>query len=218
MDKKIVIFDFDNTIVNSLDYWHKVIDKEAFIAFGQKPYRDMKKFRGGVGNKEIALSFIKITGLDITPADVFDKWCELMEKYYLNKVKFIGGAKDYILKLKNEGKILILASATEEKLLRKILKAYDLDVFEEIFTETSVGCPKHNPTFYKTLLKKLKAKPDEIMLFEDSYVSIKSATSLGITSCALINRLNKKNKPKYKEMCKLVIKNYKSKNLTSLFA
>jgi len=218
MDKNIIVFDFDNTIVNSLDFWHKVIDKETFIAFGQKPYKDMKKFRGGVGNKEIALSFIKITGLDITVEDVYEKWCSLMEKYYLKKVKFIKGVKDFLLRLQKEGKKLILASATEEKLLRKLLKAYNIDVFENIFTESSVGCPKHNPKFFQTVLKKLKAKPEEIMLFEDSFVSIKSATSLGITACALINHLNKGKKEEFEKMCTLVLKNYKDKRLMSLFA
>lgn len=217
MDKKIVIFDFDNTIVNSLDYWHKVIDKETFLAFGKKPYKDMKKFRGGVGNKEIALSFIKITGLDISVEDVYDKWCELMEKYYLNKIKFVKGAKDYILQLQKEGKKLILASATEEKLLRKLLKAYNLDVFKDIFTETSVGCPKYDPKHFKTILKKLKAKPEDVMIFEDSFVSIKSATSLGIEAVALINHLNKFRKEEYKKMSRLVIKNYKDKRLENLF-
>ena len=218
MDKNIVIFDFDNTIVNSLDYWHKVIDCETFVAFGKPPFKDMKKYRGGVGNKQMALSFIEITGLDITIEDVYNKWCELMEKYYLTKIKFVKGVKEYITKLKQEGKKLILASATEKSLLEKLLKAYDLDVFEEIYTETSIGYPKLNPKFYQTLLKKIKAKPEQVVLFEDSFVAIKSATSIGITSCALINHLNKGKKAEYQKMCKLVIKNYKSKKLDSLFA
>ena len=54
MDKNIYLFDFDNTIADSLDFWYDVMDRHTFIVFGLKPFNDFKKYRQGKSNFEIA--------------------------------------------------------------------------------------------------------------------------------------------------------------------
>lgn len=217
MNKEFIIFDFDNTLVDSLGYWKITTDKLMFEKYGLKPNPQMPQLRRGKGNNEIADDFIKLTGLKISHKEVVDGWFDFMSKFYLTKVKMLKGAKEFLFKLKAEGKKLILVSATEKKLLKLALKHFEIDVFDEIFTETSLDCPKRNENFYEIVLSKLKTTANNVFLFEDSFSSIKSAVHSKIETVAFLHEFNKHHKKELKQMCKLVLKNYKSKKLLSLW-
>lgn len=215
--KKIVIFDFDNTIVNSITHWRKAINVEMFKYYGLKPIPEMKRVHGGKSNQEIVKAFVEISGLKVSPAEILKRWYDMMFINYTQKIKLIKGIKEYLLKLKTEGKMLILASATGESLLLPTVKALGLgEIFDIVLSEDMIGYPKRDPMFFVKLLDKLGAKPEDVFLFEDSLYSISSAASLKIESCALINPLNKANKPRFEELSKLIIKNYQDKRLETL--
>ena len=210
MEQKIVMFDFDTTIVDSLKYWYQVPRKEMLDRYGAKPIKGFMKMRKGLTNEEVADLIVKLTGIKATSEDILQEIYASMEYNYLNKVKLISGAKEYLLELKASGKKLVLASATEEFLLKTALKHFGIDVFDEIFAEPSIGLRKRDSKFFDVCMKKLNASADEIFFFEDSYSSIKSATSKGISCCAIIHKYNKEHKDEFEKFCKAVIKDYKT--------
>lgn len=216
MEKKAIIFDFDNTIVNSLDYWYKLMFEETFKHYNV-PYdpklREMKK---GETNEELAELFIKLTNLKVSPQDVLNFWNINMEYYYTQKIKAIKGVQKFLYGLNKKGYTLVLASATQEKLLKKALKHFDIDIFNYIFTEPATNLGKDEPEFFENILKTLKLKSKDVLLFEDSVHSIKSAISLGIDSCFLLHKYNKEHKSDLEPITKLIITDYKSKSLKSL--
>ena len=112
MNKKIVIFDFDNTIVNSIDHWRKAINVDLFKFYGIRPIPEMKKIHGGKSNQELAQDFLNLSGVKVSAVDVLKKWYDLMFLNYTKKIKLIKGIKEYLLMLKLQGKFLVLASAT----------------------------------------------------------------------------------------------------------
>lgn len=217
MKKDIILFDLDNTIVNSLDYWYDVIDKQTFKKFNLKVDKRMKQERVGLGNYEMAEVFIKITNLNISPEDVINYWNERMQYYYTNKIKLIKGVKNYLEYLKNKGYKLVIVTATEKYLVEEALKNFNLDsYFDEIFTETTLGYAKNNEKFYTKLLEKLYVEPKEVFLFEDSVASLISASKFNIDSCGIIHKFNCKKKQFLNGICKLTIKNYCDKKLKNL--
>ena len=217
MNKKIVVFDFDNTLVNSIDHWRKAINVDLFKFYGIRPIKEMTKIHGGKSNQELAQDFLNLSGVKVSAADVLQKWYDLMFFNYTKKIDLLKGAKEYLLMLKLQGKMLVLASATGESLLLPVVKHYGLDkIFDIVVTEDMIGYPKRDPMFYVKLLDKLFAKPEDVFIFEDSLYAISSAASLKIESCALINHLNKNNKPRFEELSTLIIKNYKDKRLKTL--
>ena len=42
MRKDYIIFDFDNTLIDSLGYWHTALDKDMFFLHNLKPNKKMK--------------------------------------------------------------------------------------------------------------------------------------------------------------------------------
>ena len=133
-----------------------------------------------------------------------------------NKIKLIAGAKEFLSRLKSEGKKIILATATNIELINKVLPHFDLDIFDEIHSENTLKVGKNNPKFFKLLLKHLNLNAEEVFLFEDSFEAILNARKAGIECCALIHNFNKHHYKELKENTRFVIKNYKDKRLQQL--
>lgn len=218
MEKNIIMFDFDNTLVNSLKYWYKVQENLMFKKYGAKPTPEMERRRHGKNNREVAELFIELSNAKVDYTQIYEDWFNYMEFFYTKKIKMLKNAKQFLLNLKQQGKKLVLASATEFELLQVALKHFGLfDLFDEVYTETIMGYAKIQPEFFDELLTRLNATPEEIFFFEDSYGSIKNATAKGIEVCAVVHKYNKKHLPKLIQMCKLVIKNYNNKQIHKLF-
>lgn len=208
MKQNIVMFDFDNTLVDSLKYWYYIQNKKMFVLHNRKIDKAFPQKRSGLKNSETAELFIKITGIDKTPLEVQQEWCKEMEFYYKNKVKMLKGAKDYLLKLKSEGKRLVLASASDLSILKIALKHFGLThIFDEIFTEQSIGKAKKETEFFEYCIKALGCLKEDVFFFEDSVSSLESALSIGIRCCGVVHKLNKQ---RIKKLNILTIKNYKN--------
>lgn len=218
MKKEYIIFDFDNTIVNSLDHWYKVMDKETFKYFGTKRISDFRVRRRGLGNYEIAELFLELTNIkDIEVSDVMRYWYDRMAIYYTKKVKLIKGAIDHIRYLKEKGYTIILSSATNADLLEMALKHFGLyQYFSGVHTEQTLGISKKFPEYYTLLLDKLDTTADKVFVFEDSVASITSATSLHIDTCAILGKYNRSRIDRLEEMSKLVIKDYTDTRISEL--
>ena len=216
--KKYVLFDFDNTLVDSLTIWYKVMHKEAFKFWNVKFVKDIRTLRKGLSNHEIAQLFIDLTKLqDVKAQEVVDFWNDRMEYYYTHKIKLIKGIREFLNNLKAKGYSLVLVSATSKYLLEIALKHYGLDMhFDFIYTEESLSQPKRSVMFYEECLKQLNCKAEDIFLFEDSFASLTSAHQLNIDACGILHKYNKNNAEKIKAITHLTVKNYTDKNLKKL--
>lgn len=210
MEQEIIIFDFDNTIVNSIWHWRKAINYDVFKYYGIKSNANFRNNHSSKSNLEMAEFFLENTKLNASPTEVLRVWYDYMFLYYTKKIKYVKGVIEYIKNLKSQGKTIVLASATGDALLYPVLRELKIDIlFDKVVTENEIGYSKRDPMFYAKLLKNLNAKPEDVFLFEDSYHSIFSAASVRIQSCAILGKFNKK----YKNQS---IKNYNDKRLNLL--
>ena len=208
MKQKVILFDFDNTLVDSLKYWYDVQNKKMFLLYGKKVDKNYPQKRNGLTNLESAKLFVETTGVDKTPQEIKQECYDQMKICYINKIKMIKGAKEFLLSLKKRKKKLVLASATDLSLLKVALKHYEiLDLFDEVFTEQNIRRGKREKEFFEVAINKLGVKPKEILFFEDSVDSLKSAIEVGIPCCGIVHKYNKK---RIKNLDVLKIKNYKN--------
>lgn len=206
----VIMFDFDSTIVDSLKYWYYVQDKLTFKYLNIKPNKEFyEKRQDKINIKQAAQVFIELTNAKTTVNEVLNFWHTEMLKYYTTKIKPLKGIHKFLLYLKDSGKKLVLASATEINLLKKALTHFNLNIFDEIFTELTIGCCKACPEFFTQCLTKLKINNNNIFFFEDSFSSIASAFSVNIACCAIIHKYNKKRLKDFKNISKFTIRNYK---------
>lgn len=208
MKQQIIIFDFDNTLVDSLKFWYQIINKEMFIKYGKKIDKEFPLKRKGLSNLEIAQLFVDVTGIDKSAKEINQEVNEQMKIYYTHNIKMIKGAREFLLNLKRQGKSLVIATATDLEPAEIALKHFGIyDLFDAVFSENSIGKRKRDKSFLETCFKKLGCSSKDVFLFEDSVVSLKSAISLGVDCCGLVHKYNRKN------ITKLgipLIKNYKN--------
>ena len=216
--KKAIIFDFDNTIVSSIKYWKRVIDKETAKKYKVKVDPSFVVIRHGYSNIDTAKLFLDMhKGLSTNYKEIVDFWYDYMEDKYASKVNFVLGAYQFLQTLKQKGYKLILATATGKILLDKALKVFNLqNIFDLVITEAEVGKSKKEPDIFYKIMDEFNLKASDCLYFEDSLIAITTAKKLGIDCVAMVNNLNKNNLSKFNKLCVKVAKRYSNKLIKEL--
>ena len=185
MINKLIIFDFDGTIADSMWAWDE-LGSDTLKDMGLAPLDDYDKVirTMSVPNFSVFLSG-KYKELG-TAEELMAKWHEKMVWNYCNRVTLKAGIIEFLTFLKGEGYTLYLASATHMKVLSRAVEHFDLGrFFDFIITEEIVGLSKRDPKIYEMCMARAGSTPSTTYLFEDAVHAVKTAKKLGINVCAL---------------------------------
>ena len=109
-------------------------------------------------------------------------------KYLSEKIGYKDYAKDVVLKLKQKGYTLALATLSPKKVLeiynnknQKLINEFKInDIFDLIITYEDVEKKKPNPEVYLKVVEKLNISKKECLIIEDSLEGVKAANSAEI--------------------------------------
>ncbi|MEG2002021.1 MAG: HAD family phosphatase [Clostridia bacterium] len=207
---KGAIFDLDGTLIDSLWVWGE-INREFFKHRNIEVPDDYAKAISTFGFELSANYTIERFHLNEKPQELMDEWLELSQHYYKDVIKIKPYVKEFILKLKEYGVKISLATASEPALYQAVLKSngiYDLfDVFTSV-NEVSRG--KGFPDVYDKAVEKLGGlKPCDCMVFEDLYLGVKGAKDGGYIACGVYDDDSKDDVDKIKGIADFYIVSYK---------
>ena len=179
-DTKLLIFDFDGTIANTLPHIIncilKCIDK---FNLRKLTAEDIEKYNGAVlGN------VIKVLGAT-------DEQLPEIKKYYVDiffddvsDIYLYENVLETLKELKQRGYIITLASNRGRGTLIKLLGTLNiLQLFDKIVCESDVENKKPNPDMVELVLKELKFTKDEALVLGDTNFDILMSKSAGCKSC-----------------------------------
>lgn len=206
-DKRLLIFDLDGTLIDSVGVWNEV-DCEIISRIrrdGKKELVDIQKSR------DEALSRYRQSD---NPYLSYYGW--LKEKYNaLESAEEIGEMRKAVAKsmietrvdykpfadkaikaLKDAGFALVIASTTRRinmqtymDINRNIISKAPLrDYFSVIYTHEDAENIKPAPDIHLRLMRELNVSPDECLVFEDSLVGVQAAKNAGIEVCAVYDK------------------------------
>lgn len=192
---KAIIFDMDGVISDTFNLHvkmqkqiakkHKIKLKNIEEYAGIKIYDIIKKF-----GKESSSNFSE---KDIN--NIVDEYWEVLIKK-ASVVKPMPGIKEIIIKLKDNGFRLGVASSSNKKFVHAILNNFRIrSFFEVIITEDQAKKGKPSPDIFLLAAKRLNVQPNECIVIEDSLAGMKAAKKAKMKCVGIIKDKDTSNYP-----------------------
>ena len=170
-----VIFDLDGTLIDSMGVWNQ-IDIDFLGKRGFDVPKDYMQVITPMGFEATAEYTIKRFGLKEERDDIIKEWYDMAFEAYSFHVKLKPGVKEYIQYLKNNGKKMSVATASDMKLVEPVLTNNKIiDYFHNITTVSEVSRGKGFPDIYHKSAKKMNMTTDKCIVFEDILAGVKGA-------------------------------------------
>lgn len=179
---KAIIFDMDGVIIDSEETWIKVVG-DVFAEYGHEYTEYMqKKVFGSNAARIMKQNFdIKDSEAEIS-RNIKEKF---RQKIISEGVKEIPGIYQLLERLEKKF-VLALASSTPRNVIEMIIEKLNIEYyFSVVLSGFEVKDPKPHPDIFLAVTEKIKLKPDECLVVEDSPNGVKAAKSAGMKCIAL---------------------------------
>lgn len=204
-----VIFDLDGTLIDSNWVWSGV-DMEFLGKRGFPVLADYVQDIAPLGFEAAAAYTIKRFNLNETVESVVNEWHDMAIEAYSNKVKLKSGVLEYLKYLKENGKIMSVATASDLKLVIPALENNGIsEYFDNITTVREVQRGKGFSDVYDKAAEKMGVDKDKCIVFEDIIQGIEGAKSGGFRTIAVYDKHSDSDKEKIIKICDLYIHDFK---------
>lgn len=202
--KKVIIFDMDGTLIDSVGIWNQV-DTALIRQISTVPNpctenvqaqrdRVLCQFSTSASPYMEYCAYLRDTYRSALSADeIHTLRYQIAQEYLVGTIDYKKDADTFIRKLKSAGYTLVIATTTKKsnmeiyrtKNLNIINKANLDDYFSLIYTREDAREIKPNPEIYLRVMRELGVSAKECLVFEDSLIGIEAAKRAGIESVAV---------------------------------
>lgn len=180
---KCVIFDLDGTLVDTLE-----LHVEAFLrvvrGMGIEVPRDRIEQNMGRTAKDVLRTIVP--GIDDAGLAYYAEMKEDILTELLGEIHPLPGSVELLMRLKNLGVPLVLASSTTSVNVIKILQVTGLiDYFDRMVTAENIATGKPDPDVFIKAAAKGGAQPNNCLVIGDSIHDIAAALGAGCIAVAV---------------------------------
>lgn len=214
---KACIFDMDGTLVDSLSIWND-IDETFFHERGMEVPKDYDKTISHMSFMEMAIYTKETYGIKESPEQICQIWSDMSKKAYQETIKVKDGVIPFLEYLKKRGMPMSLATTNKEELYLPCLKRNHVDIyFDHIENVNRLNTTKREPKIYLELSRRMEAKPEETLVFEDILTAIKTAKSASFKVIGVYDRQNQADWNEIKSISDDTIDDYRKLILSDRF-
>jgi HAD superfamily hydrolase (TIGR01509 family) len=185
MTIKAVLFDIDGTLVDSNDF-HVRAWEEAFLNAGKKFDPQVIHDQIGKGTDMLVPTLMPDAD-DAEQEKLGDAHGDLFKSRYLDRVKPFPGARDLLIRVRDAGQQVVLASSASKAELEHYLDLLDArGIVDETTSADDVERTKPAPDIFATALEKVAPlAPEEVIVVGDTPYDVEAAAKCGIAAIAL---------------------------------
>lgn len=196
---KAGLFDLDGVIVDTEPQY-----TEFWGAMGRIYHPEIPDFAYRIKGQTLT----QITERWIAPEEVPGLVKKLDEFESNMRFEFIPGALEYLAKLKNAGIKTALVTSSNAIKMTNVWKAHPAlrELFDEVFTSENFKASKPDPDCYLLGARTFGCKPEECVVFEDSFAGVASGRAAG----SFVVGLSTTNpKDALEPLCDIVVSDFK---------
>jgi len=204
-NKKVIIFDLDGTLIDSIGVWND-IDKELIKTIGNvevdidiAKQRD-EKLKEYSKTEDAYLEYCGFLkekyNSNMSKEEIKKLRYKIADNYLENIIDYKPNAEKLLKYLKEKGFVLVVASTTNDHTIEKykkhnkniINKANFEDIFTLIYSKGAVKELKPNPEIHYKILKELNVKPEQCLIIEDSLIGVEAANNANIEVAVMYDK------------------------------
>ncbi len=209
-EAKCVIFDLDNTLLDSHDAWRNV-DYEFFKKRNITEPEGYGKSVAYMTFKEAAEYTIELLQLSESTEDITKEWFDCIQRQYSQELKVFDGVKELLAALKKEGKKIALATASGERLYSAALENNGILHYFDAFASTEETVRgKGFPDVYLLAAKRAGVQPCECIVFEDIPTGIAAAKQGGMAAAAYFCKANEDIRDELSDLADVCVDDYRA--------
>ena len=224
-NKRVIIFDFDGTLSDSIGIWNDVdyraIKEMSGVDVDLETIQKERE-RVTLENKDKAVYEVYteyLVNKYKMPYDleyVIQRRREIAKEYITEVIDYKANADQALKKLKEKGYRLVLATTTARRTIdlynnqnkNLMSKAKFDEVFDLILSNDEVKEKKPSPEIYLKVLEMLNVKAEECLVVEDSLEGVMSANSAGIEVLNIPDKFSEKNQKEIDKLADFKLNNF----------
>ncbi|NMG19602.1 HAD-IA family hydrolase [Brasilonema bromeliae] len=179
MTQKVIIFDFDGTVADTVDALVSIANRLAG-EFGYIPItQEELSLLRNLSSREI----IKYSGISVLKIPFLVKKVKAELKNKIKELKPISGIKEALVALNNEGYRLGIITSNSQDNVTDFIKVNDLDnLFEFIYSGVTIF---GKTTIINNVLKQKQIKPQEVIYVGDETRDVEASKKANIKVIAV---------------------------------
>ena len=204
-NKKVIIFDMDGTLIDSVGIWNKT-DEILIEKLANKKIQvpNIQQVRDTILAKcksdDIYLEYCDFLGKkfksSLTAKEILDLRWNISDQYIKNQIDYKPNADRLLHLLKEQGYILALATTTTNIQLnayrnvnQNIKQKADIDaMFDIVLSKEDVKEKKPSPEIHNKLMKILGVNPSDCLIIEDSLIGVQAGKNAGIEVAVMYDK------------------------------